>query len=336
MPTVSVVIPTYNNERYIVEALESVLSQTYDDYEVVVVDDGSTDATRRLLEPYLDRIRYHHQENRGLAVARNVGLDLAEGKYVTYLDGDDVMLSGNLEIKAAVMESRPDLGGVFSDFCVFSDAGILHERGEKPTFQFFRKTGKDIPEIFTSAEKMALDGIGSATLYSGRMFDWLFQGNVILPSTMVFRKDTALRVGKFLPHLRTQQDYEYWLRFSKLAPLGYIDDVYVKYRRHAKQLTDRSNIARVIETSMRIIESYEEEFRANGKEDVFRNRKTEKLLDLSKAYIRMDRARQARDALAQSIRLDPGQASCYAYYLLSFVPGPMIRYVYDKTRNARP
>jgi len=328
-----VVIPTYNNEKYISEAVESVLSQTFRDYEILVIDDGSTDGTRRLLEPYMDRIRYHFQENQGLAVARNVGLDLAEGEFVNYLDGDDIMLDGNLEIKAAIMGANPAIGGVFSNFCVFNDIAVLHERGEKETFQFFRRTGKEIPEIFPSAEEIRFHGGRNTTLYSGMIFDWLFQGNVVLPSTMLFRKRFALQVGKFLPHLRTQQDYEYWLRFSKLHPLAYIDDVLVKYRRHSRQLTDRSNIARVIETSLRIIEAYEEEFDSRGQGKVFRIRKVEKLKELSKAFIRMDRAKQARDALAESIRLDPGQAACYAYYLLTFVPGSVIRYIYDRVKS---
>jgi len=256
MPAVSVVIPTYNNESYILEAVESALYQTFRDHEVLVIDDGSTDGTRKLLEPYRDRIRYHFQENQGLAVARNVGLDQAEGEFVTYLDGDDVMLPGNLEIKAAIMGANPELGGVFSNFCVFNDVAVLQERGEMPTFQFFRRTGKDIPEIFPSAEGISFPDGRTTTLFSGMIFNWLFQGNIVLPSTMLFRKRFALEVGKFLPQLRTQQDYEYWLRFSKRFPLAYIDDVLVKYRRHSRQLTDRSNIARVIETSLRIIETY--------------------------------------------------------------------------------
>jgi len=334
MPTVTVVIPTYNNEKYIMEAVESVLSQSFRDYEVLVIDDGSTDGTRRLLEPCMNRILYHHQENQGLAVARNVGLDLAEGEFVTYLDGDDIMLAGNLEIKAAILGAKPDLGGVFSNFSVFNDIAVLHERGEKEIFQFFRKTGKDIPEIFPAAEEFLFDSGRTTTLFSGMIFDWLFQGNIVLPSTMLFRRRSALRVGTFLPHLRTQQDYEYWLRFSKLYPLAYIDDVLVNYRRHSQQLTDRSNIARVIETSLRIIEAYEGEHLARGEERVFRIRKADKLKDLAKAFIRMGRAKQARDALAESIRLVPGDAACYAYYLLTFLPGTVIGYFYDKVKKA--
>ncbi|NJO53255.1 MAG: glycosyltransferase family 2 protein [Leptolyngbyaceae cyanobacterium RM2_2_4] len=89
MPLVSVVIPTYNCDRYIVQAIESVLSQTYSNSETIVVDDGSIDQTQRVLEPYFDRIRYVYQQNQGVSGARNRGIQEASGELVAFLDADD-------------------------------------------------------------------------------------------------------------------------------------------------------------------------------------------------------------------------------------------------------
>ena len=86
MPTVTAAITTYNRAGLVVEALESVLAQTFADLEVLVVDNGSTDGTRAALEPYLDRIRYTHHENRGRAGARNTAIELAQGGYLAFLD----------------------------------------------------------------------------------------------------------------------------------------------------------------------------------------------------------------------------------------------------------
>jgi glycosyltransferase involved in cell wall biosynthesis len=332
-PAVSVVIPTYNNAPYLLEALESVSSQSFRDVEVVVVDDGSTDGTRSLLEPHLGRIRYYPQRNQGVAVARNVGLELAEGELVTWLDGDDVMLPGNLEVKVGVLRRHPELGGVFSDFRVFDRSGVLHARGMKEIYPFFRKTGKDFPEIFRASERIAREDGCAATMYSGEIFDCLFQGNFILNSTVLFRKRAALQVGKFVPSLRTQEDYEYWLRFSKRYPLGFVDEPLVKYRRHPRQLTDRSNIARIIETSLRIVEGYEEEFRGDGKEGIFKARKAEMLMNLSKAYLGMDRSAQARAALRQGILLDPRRAEGYAYFLLTLLPHSAVRLLHERRKK---
>jgi Glycosyltransferases involved in cell wall biogenesis len=83
-PQVSVIIPAYNGDRYIVQAVESVLSQTFTDLEIIVVDDGSTDGTHQVLHPYLDRIRYIYQENQGAAAARNRACELAQGEFLAF------------------------------------------------------------------------------------------------------------------------------------------------------------------------------------------------------------------------------------------------------------
>jgi glycosyltransferase involved in cell wall biosynthesis len=108
MPKVSVIIPTYNSASYIIEAVESVLNQTYKDFEVIVVDDGSTDNTHTLLEPYLDRIMYRFQENRGESIARNEGIRIAQGEYITFLDSDDWWMPSKLERQVPLMEAIPE------------------------------------------------------------------------------------------------------------------------------------------------------------------------------------------------------------------------------------
>ena len=100
---ISVVIPTYNYGHFVTEAVDSVLAQTYRHYEVVVVDDGSTDDTRARLAPYGDRIRYIHQENQGLSAARNTGIRAARGGVIGLLDSDDKWHPRKLETQAAFL-----------------------------------------------------------------------------------------------------------------------------------------------------------------------------------------------------------------------------------------
>ncbi len=118
-PMVSVIIPTFNCATYLPEAIESVLAQTCTDYEVIVVDDGSTDATNQVVATYCDRVRYFCQENRGAASARNTGIRHAQGEYVSFLDADDVLLPSKLEEQASFLNRNANVDIVYSDGLLF-------------------------------------------------------------------------------------------------------------------------------------------------------------------------------------------------------------------------
>jgi glycosyltransferase involved in cell wall biosynthesis len=109
-PMVSVIIPVFNGAAYIQGAIESVLNQTSKDVEIIVVDDGSTDETARLLGPWINNgaIRYVHQANKGSMVARNVGIRMAKGKFIKFLDSDDFLYPRQLELQVQHLENKPD------------------------------------------------------------------------------------------------------------------------------------------------------------------------------------------------------------------------------------
>lgn len=122
-PQVSVIIPAYNCDRYIVQAVESALHQTFTNLEIIVVDDGSTDRTQQLLHPYLDRIRYIYQENKGVAAARNLACQLAKGEFLAFLDADDYFLPSKLEKQIACFEADPALDMVQTGWFIVGEAG---------------------------------------------------------------------------------------------------------------------------------------------------------------------------------------------------------------------
>ena len=114
-PKVSVIIPAYNHERYVGEAIRSVLDQTYREFELIIINDGSTDSTEtEILRFNDDRIRYYSQENRGLSATLNRGIELARGEFFNFLPSDDVFYPEKLEVQLRVFEGNPDLGVVFS------------------------------------------------------------------------------------------------------------------------------------------------------------------------------------------------------------------------------
>jgi len=122
MPAVSVIIPTFNRSKLVVNAIQSVLSQTYRDYEIIVVDDGSTDNTAEALAPYMDRIQYVYQANLGASAAQNRGVQLARGKWISILASDDLWLPTKLEAQLKVVATLgEDFGACFTN-CDFYGA----------------------------------------------------------------------------------------------------------------------------------------------------------------------------------------------------------------------
>lgn len=120
-PTVSIIIPCYNAEKYIAQAIESALNQTFKDFELIIVNDGSTDGSENIINSYLqldDRLQYYFQENNGVATARNLGLRYSRGEIISFLDSDDVWEAENLEVKVKTLRNNKDIHWVYSDLYI--------------------------------------------------------------------------------------------------------------------------------------------------------------------------------------------------------------------------
>ena len=182
-PQVSVIIPAYNSAKYISDAIASVLAQTYTDYEIILIDDGSTDNTEAVVAPYLKQIRYFKQSNQGVSAARNRGIYLARGEFVAFLDADDLIMPHKLEQQAEIME-QPEIGIVNSGFRLITEDGEEISDTER---------WHSIPELTPEV--------------------WLMQ-KPVLPSAMMFRRDWLLQVGGFDPRFFASEDVELVLRMA--------------------------------------------------------------------------------------------------------------------------
>jgi glycosyltransferase involved in cell wall biosynthesis len=209
-PQVSVVVPTYNRGGFIRETIESVLMQTYADFEVIVVDDGSTDGTAEIISTIVDdRIHYHWQENSGLpARARNVALSAARGRYVAFLDSDDLWLPEKLESQIRCFAAHPDAGLVYCDAMYFGQTA--------------------------SHGRSLIRG-----MLEGNIFDGLLVRNRIPALTAVVRRECLDSVGQFSeePALRSAEDYHLWLRIARRFPVYAVRAVLGRYRVHDRNLT---------------------------------------------------------------------------------------------------
>lgn len=208
MARVSVIIPTYNCAPFLPATLRSVLAQTYTDYEVVVVDDGSTDETPRVVELFRAsqaRIRYLSQGNAGAAAARNLGLAHAGGEFVAYLDADDLWYPTKLEHQVAYLDAHAGVDVLHTEFTTIDDRGSVLRAG------FNRETGRPVPRGRCAAE--------------------LLQRCHVQLSTVMERRDWVRRLGGFDPSLVCTEDYLRWIRLGLAgAVFGYLEEPLVKYR----------------------------------------------------------------------------------------------------------
>ena len=203
----SVIIPTYNREMFILEALESVALQTRAPYEVVVVDDGSTDRTHALVTKHFPSVIYIRTDNQGVSTARNTGFQRSKGNIIAFLDSDDLWLPSKLEEQLAYLEKNPEIR-------------ILHCNEE------WRRTGKLLSQKKHHKKK------------GGELFFESLPRCVISPSAVIMRKEILIEFGQFDEDLVACEDYDLWLRITSSERVGFLEKTLViKRGGHADQLS---------------------------------------------------------------------------------------------------
>lgn len=227
MIKISVIIPTYNSARFICKAIESVLSQTFKDFEIIVIDDGSTDNTGNVLNHYGDKIIYITQANRGVSSARNVGLKLAKSEYVAFLDADDTWLPGKLLESIRFLEAKNFDWICTSRFKVTEDGSISERKIE--------------PESGIYNEKKVMDHLEIG----------LFDLNYILalPSTLLVKRNCFDIAGDFDETLKISEDLDLLMRFNEKGLVGgYLDVPLTIKRSYDTSLSKISRLANLAYT----------------------------------------------------------------------------------------
>jgi glycosyltransferase involved in cell wall biosynthesis len=212
VPLVTAAVPTYNRARFLPAALESVFAQTFRDYEVVVVDDGSTDETPSVLAPYLERIRYVRQENAGRSAARNACIRGAGGRYVSFLDSDDAWVPEKLELHVALLEARPEVGMVHGHVDVI-DAD-----------------GRPVPEATEFHHRLWSAANRNGTSYAGYALECR-----CFSSATTFRASVFERVGLYDESLALD-DYELYLRVAMDFEIAFLERTVALYRSHGENM----------------------------------------------------------------------------------------------------
>lgn len=200
-PKITVLMSVYNGERYLREAIDSILNQTFKYFEFLIINDGSTDSTAEILQSYSDsRIKIiNNERNIGLTKSLNMGLMMAKGEYIARMDADDISVKDRLKLQYDFLENNKDIGFVFSLADVIDVAGKRVGRFDK---------------IFSPEE----------------VYYILYFGNCIAHSTVFFSKDIVINSGGYDERMDKAQDYELWTRLSKITKLVQINKVLVSWR----------------------------------------------------------------------------------------------------------
>ncbi len=230
IPKVSVIISTYNRSKYVTEAIVSVLNQTYKDFEIIVVDDGSTDNTKIVLKPYMGKIKYIYKENEGCASARNVGIRNSTGEFVTFLDSDDLFERDKLEIQIKFFEDNPKVDFVYSDCCIFYE-------------------GSSAPPQLHHAINLESKDVDIAQLF----FPY---PNIHIP-TILIRRKCLENLGLFSETL-FDEDSNFFMRAAIHCQVRYLQKPIAKIRKHIGcRSLDRVEVFKsIIKSSEMLLEKY--------------------------------------------------------------------------------
>jgi len=209
---VSVIIPTYNSENFLPQAINSVLTQTYSKVELIVVNDGSTDNTQKAINPYRNKLLYLYKENGGPGSARNFGIEKSQGEYIAFLDADDYWLPEKLKTQVRYLKNHRNFALIHSNTWILEENKELYPR-------FINK----LPPI-------------------GKFYQKLFLQNCINNLTVILKRECFDAVGGFdeSEALIGFEDYDLWLRIASNYEIGYFDEIVAVYRVHPRNISSES------------------------------------------------------------------------------------------------
>lgn len=306
LPLVSIIIPAYNVSSYIGEALHSIFIQDFKSYEVIVVDDGSTDTPEleKVLEPYREKIHYIRQENRGISAARNAALNVARGKLIALLDADDVWHEGKLTGQLEFMKQ-----GQFD--MIYADALLIGDVPWPAGTTFMDRSPSDGPVTLNSLLDLRV---------------------TVVVSTVIMRKDLVQQVGGFDEEDRNlTEDFDLWLRLARAgARIGYQRKVVADYRYRADSIS--ASRVKLHEAALRVLQKTRRGMALSASEKEALDRTEQRLqsilmLERGKTMIVNGEVAEARALLAKARETNSSWKIPIALLALRMFPGLLRRYL---------
>lgn len=331
-PLFSIIIPTFNRKNEISRCLESVKRGTFKSYEIIVVDDGSTDGTRDYIVNHHPDVRYFYQDNEGVAKARNIGMEQACGKNYAFLDSDDVWYSERLHFLASIITLLPpEVGLIFNDM-----DKLIKGEGEGRSFSdtYFGVKRENVTNIMTNKVMCHFDK-NELTVPHGDIFPELLKGNVIQPSCAIMKQEVYDKIGGFREDFRVANDSEYFLRVSKSYQIAYVPLILTSLEppRSSISLSLPKNSIEKIENTIKVIKGY---WDTESCENI-RQRLQERLAGLHARlayhYLSIYNLDKARFHYRHTLCINSKQIKSYLMYFFSFAPLPLLRFMAEIKRK---
>lgn len=326
---VSVIIPAYNCSKFILFAIDSVLEQTYKNFELIVVDDGSTDNTANIVSKYKDKLEYILQDNGGVSKARNTGIINSNGSYIAFLDADDVWEKNKLEIQMKLFEQFGNVDLIFCSFLHTKYGKIVPGRTFQETYNIFREYKINIENIFDyNSTFNCCDN--KNYFYWGNIYKYLFLGNFILPSSILLKRNSLSKTGLFDERYRVAEETEFFLRFSKLNTIGFIDCPLLRYEiPESENLSGKKNMEKLIKNALQIqidsLMANYEEYKKNVR--FFESGISTTYCRLAYYYLSEHRRDDARRYAVHAMRMYNRNFMPYMIMLSSLFPNQYLEYL---------
>jgi glycosyltransferase involved in cell wall biosynthesis len=336
-PSVSVIIPTYNRAKFLPGAIQSVLNQTFSNVEIIVVDDGSTDDTRQELEPFRKKIHYLATKNKGASHARNIGMKAASGKYIAFLDSDDLYLPYKLELEVSFMESHPEAGLVFTEFSATDGSAILEEYHLRAFHGIYDRKGWSYEDVYPLKGELICASAGKPTpYYIGDIFKYVLMGPLVVSTTVLFPREILKEVGYQNENYRYCEEYEFVVRICKRHKVAFLNIPTYLYCYHpnqiskVKQARTKQKMLTDIETE-KVITQAILDWGYNDPDYYLLNRDwldrqlAEQYLCLGEKWLELGNSQKARECFKTGDTFDPVWGGNRQSWWFSFLPEIMRR-----------
>jgi len=303
MQNVSVILTCYNGARWISQAIKSVLAQTYKDFELLVIDDGSTDSSKEIISTYLSdkRVHYLYQENKGFSAAINKGIKESKGDFIGFVGQDDLWMPNKLEVQIRYFDEHKAVDLVHSNYYSIDSEGKI-----------IKVIEIKIPS-FSSKKKL---------------IEYLFINNFIGFETVLVKKRCFDEVGFFDERMTGFSDHDMWLRIAGKFNIAYIDLPLVKKREHELQLS-KTRIEQVLKDEFLMVN------KAINHYSFLKNAERKKLAELyyiwGTTMLQKGRNEKAKQKFLKAIRCRPWKFKA----IMAYITPTLYRFIWDRYRQSK-